>query len=158
MPDYFLPEQADQGEQVRRDENGRFVKGSSGNPAGRPPRARSAAVEAAEAVLDGAAPQLAQKALELALGGDVAALRLCLRHVVAPRRERAGPVALPPMQDAGDLARVMAAVAEAVAAGELSPAEAADLAQVFGIFARAIDASEFERRLRQAEANREPRS
>ena len=39
-------------EQEGRDENGRFVKGCSGNPGGRPLGARNKATETAELVLD----------------------------------------------------------------------------------------------------------
>lgn len=39
--------------QEGRDADGRFAKGYSGNPAGRPPGTRNKATEAAELLLDG---------------------------------------------------------------------------------------------------------
>src|SRR5579872_4703899 len=86
----------------RRDRRGRFVKGHSGNPCGRPPGIRNYATMAAEAMLDGEAEALTRKALDLALEGDTAALRLCLDRIVAPRRERAVSFAMPAIRDAAD--------------------------------------------------------
>jgi hypothetical protein len=65
-----------------------FVKGESGNPAGRPKGARNRTTLAAEALLDGQAEAITQKAIDLALDGDLVALRLCLERVLPTRRER----------------------------------------------------------------------
>lgn len=149
MPENLLQKQA---EQARRDSAGRFLKGSSGNPAGRPPGGRNAAALLAERLLDGEAEALTRKAVELALAGDGRALRLCLERLVAPRRERPVPIVLPPLRDPADLTAVMAAVAAALARGELSAGEAGDLARVVETFLRAIETGDFERRLQALEA------
>jgi hypothetical protein len=52
-----------------------FVKGQSGNPRGKPKGVRNRATLAAEALLDGEAEALTRKAVEMALGGDVMALK-----------------------------------------------------------------------------------
>src|SRR6516225_9807088 len=76
--DNFLQKQ-----QMRR---GRpFEKGRSGNPAGRPRGSRNRSTLAAQLLLQGEAEALTRKAVELALGGDPTALRLCLSHCAAPR-------------------------------------------------------------------------
>ena len=54
-------------------------------------------------LLDGEAEALTRKAVELALAGDPAALRLCLDRTVAPRRERSVELALPPIHSADDI-------------------------------------------------------
>src|SRR5258708_272852 len=54
-------------------------------------------------LLDGEAEALARKAVELALGGDPTALRLCLDRIVMPRRERAVQLMLPEVRDAADM-------------------------------------------------------
>src|SRR5215475_9848913 len=66
----------------------RFRPGVSGNPAGRPKGARNKSTLAAEALLDGEAEALTRKAVEMALGGDTVALRLCLERLVPPRKDR----------------------------------------------------------------------
>jgi len=76
-------------------------------------------------LLQGEAEALTRKAVELALGGDPTALRLCLDRLIAPHRERLVPLALPPMREPADLAASMEAITAAVARGLLSPDEAA---------------------------------
>ena len=58
--------------------NTKFKPGQSGNPKGRVPGSRNAATRAMEALLDGESDALTRKAIEMAKGGDMAALRLCL--------------------------------------------------------------------------------
>ena len=138
-------------EQVGRDENGRFVKGCSGNRSGRPLGARNKATEAAELLLDGEAEALTRMALELALGGNAAALRLCLDRIIPPRRGRPVQLGLPPVRDAGDLGCTMAAITNAAGEGVITPGEAVELARVVEIFVRAVETSDSERRLQQLE-------
>jgi hypothetical protein len=103
-------------------------------------------------LLDCEVRSLTRKALEMALAGDPAALRLCLDRVIGPRRERPIGFALPPIEGAADLHAAMAAITAAVARGEITAGEAYELSQVVDTFIRAIDASEFERRLQRLEA------
>ena len=93
---------------------GRFEKGRSGNPAGKPHGARHRATLAAEMLLDGEAQALTRKAIERALEGDSTALRLCLERIVPVRKERPLRLALPSLTNAGDAARAIAAITAAV--------------------------------------------
>jgi Family of unknown function (DUF5681) len=149
--------------QEGRDAQGRFLKGRSGNPAGafrkgrsgnprgRPPGARSKATETAELLLDGEAAALTRKAVERALEGHGMALRLCLERIIPAPRGRAVQLAVPPMRGTADLARTMAAVTTAAMQGAITPGEAADLARVVEIHVRAVEATDFDRRLRKLE-------
>jgi hypothetical protein len=130
---------------------GRFRKGQSGNPQGRPPGVRNKATEAAELLLDGEAEALTRKAMELALEGDAAALRLCLERIIPRRRGRTVQLGLPPVRGAADLGNTMAAITTAATSGAITPGEAAELARVVEIFVRAVETSDFERRLQQLE-------
>jgi hypothetical protein len=69
-------------ENTGRKQDGTFRKGVSGNPAGKPPGARHKATQAALNLLDGESESIMRKAVELALGGDMSALRLCLERIV----------------------------------------------------------------------------
>jgi hypothetical protein len=138
--------------QGERDESGRFAKGHSGNPAGRPPGTRNRATEMAEQMFDGACGALANKAVQMALDGNAIALRLCLSRIIAPRRHRPSGFALPPLKSAADLAPAMAAIAEAAADGAISTSEAAELTQIVDTFMRALEAGDVETRLRQLES------
>jgi len=66
----------------------KFQPGQSGNPNGRPKGSRNVATLALESLLDGEAEALTRKAVELALTGDIAALRLCLDRILPPRKDR----------------------------------------------------------------------
>jgi uncharacterized protein DUF5681 len=128
-----------------------FQKGQSGNPAARPRGSVNRATRAAALLLDGEAEALSRKAIELALAGDPAALRLCLDRTVAPRRERPLEVALPPIDSAADLLGAIKAVAGAVGRGAITATEGVALSQMIETFLRTIDASDFEMRLRRLE-------
>jgi hypothetical protein len=128
-----------------------FAKGQSGNPGGRPRGSMNRATRAAELLLEGEATALTRKAVELALAGDAAALRLCLDRTVAPRRERSVELALPPIHSAADILGAIKVVGGAVGRGTITPGEAVALSQMIETFLRAIDASDFENRLRRLE-------
>ena len=102
-------------------------------------------------------PHLTRKAVELALAGDQAALRLCLDRTVAPRRERAVELALPPIRSADDILAAIKVVSGAVGRGAITPCEGFTLSQMIETFLRAIDASDFESRLRELEEDQAAR-
>ena len=138
--------------QAERTPEGHFAKGFSGNPAGRQPGSRNHATRIAEMLLDGEADALTRKAVALALGGDALALRLCLDRVIAPRRDRPVHFDLPPIADIADVAKAMAAITAAVAEGAITPSEGAAVARVVDAHVRAVEASDFDRRLKALEA------
>ncbi len=146
-----------QKKQGARDELGRFPKGQSGNPAGRPVGSRNAATQLAEAMLDGEAAALTRIVLERAFEGDAAAMKLAFERIV-PRRQRTVPFALPEIAGPADLAPAMAAIARAVAEGAIAVADAAELARMVETAVRAVKASDFDRRLREMEAAIAPRA
>jgi hypothetical protein len=102
----------------------------SGNPIGRPKGSRNATTLALEALLDGQANALTKKAIDLALGGDMTALRLCLDRILPPRKDRPVSFTLAPINTAQDAAAVVSSVLAAVAAGEITPADAAEVGKL----------------------------
>ena len=87
-----------------------FEPGVSGNPNGRPRGSRNKTTLALESLLDGQATALTQKAIDLALAGDMAALRLCLDRILPPRKDRPVTFTLPPISSARDAAQTVSAV------------------------------------------------
>ena len=146
MPDIDLQKTGETGEARERD--GRFRKGRSGNPAGRPHGSVNSATRAATLLLDGEAEALTRKAVELALAGDPAALRLCLDRIIGVRRGRPVALTLPQIASIADLAAAMAAIAAAAADGMITPDEAVALSQMVESFTRTLDAAHVERRRR----------
>jgi hypothetical protein len=123
-------------------------KGPVGQPAGRRAGSRNNKTLAAAVLLAGEAEALTRRAVELALAGDPTAMRLCIERILPPCRERPVRFALPPIESAADIAPAMKAVTSELAAGIITPGEAATIAAVVDTFVRAIETSDFERRLR----------
>jgi hypothetical protein len=94
-----------------------FKPGKSGNPAGKPAGARNKTTLAVEALLDGEAETLTRKAIELALGGDMQALRLCLDRIAPARKDRLVQIKLPALNSASDAVMASAAIMDALSAG-----------------------------------------
>ena len=133
-----------------RNTDGTFGPGNPGKPQG----ARHKATQAALALLDGQAEALTQKAVETALAGDTAALRLCLERIVPPRKDAPVTFALPPMTAAADAAKGAAAVLAAVAIGDLTPTEGAHVMGLIETYRRTLETSELEARLAALEDGR----
>jgi len=131
-----------------RNSDGTFRHGNPGKPRG----ARHKATVAALALLDGEADRLTRRAVDLALYGDVTALRLCLERIAPPRKDAPVTFDLPPMRSAGDAAKAAGAVLEAVAEGELTPIEGAHVMGLVDAYRRTLEASELEARLAALEA------
>ena len=127
-----------------------FAKGN--RPAGRRPGSRNKKTLAAAVLLEGEAEALTRRAVELALAGDPTAMRLCIERILPLCRERMVRFALPPIESAADIAPAMKAVTSALAAGMITPGEAATIAAVVDTFIRAIETSDFDRRLQIIEA------
>jgi hypothetical protein len=128
-------------------QGGRFQPGRSGNPAGKPKGARNRATRAAEALLDGESEELTRKAIELAKAGDGTALRLCLERLIPARRDRPVSFDLPAIETANDAAKAMGAILQAVAEGEISPSEGAEVARLLEGYVKTLETADFERRL-----------
>ena len=106
---------------------------------------------AVQVLLAGEGAALTRRAIELALDGDQQAMRLCLERTVGPCRDRAVAFEMPPIKSAADLAPAMSAIAAATAEGAITPREAMQLGQVVEAYVRAVEATEFERRLKALE-------
>ena len=120
----------------------RFEKGTSGNPNGRPKGSRNRSTLAAETLLDGEAEALTRKAIELALDGDLGAVRLCLERLIPARRSRVIQFDLPETSTVEDVVIAYDAVITAMADGEISPDEAATVAGVLESKRKAIETVE----------------
>jgi hypothetical protein len=129
----------------------RFKPGRSGNPAGRPKGSRNVTTVALETLLDGQAEALTKKAVELALDGDMAALRLCMDRILPPRKDRPVTFTLPEIKSVQDAARTLSAVIGAVAAGELTPIDAAEISKLMDSYVKAFESSEIVERLERLE-------
>src|SRR5258707_7959577 len=136
---------------MEESQDSRWKKGQSGNPNGRAAGSRNRATLALETLLDGQAEALTQKAIDLALAGDMAALRLCLDRILPPRKDRPVSIEMPTIDTAEDAKATSAALLAAVAAGSLTPSEAAEIGKLVDSHVKAIETTEVLARLDKLE-------
>lgn len=130
---------------------GRFKKGQSGNPAGKPKGARHKTTLAVQALLDGEAEALTRKAVDLALAGDIAALRLCLERIAPARKDTPVSIDLPEIASTLSASEAIAAVLYAVAKGNITPSEGSEIAKLVDCYIRTIETHDFNKRLAELE-------
>lgn len=109
---------------------GRFKKGESGNPSGRP-RGIQDKRTALRGLLEPHADDLAQKAVDLALEGDTTALRLCLERICPALRAKDEPVNVDGLN--GTLTEQAQRIVKAMGSGVLTPSEAAHMLQALAM-------------------------
>ncbi len=139
------------GAEAARDPNGRFLPGATGNPSGRPPGSRNRGNALVDELLESRARQLTRKAIEMALKGNVLALRLCLERLAPARRERAMLLELPPPASAEGISAGFSKVVDAMATGELTPSETNSAAELLESARRSLETTELARRIEEME-------
>ena len=95
----------------------------------------------------GEAEAITRKAIEMAKAGDGAAVRLCLDRIAPARKDRPVPFTLPTLETAADAKNAAAAIVRAVADGDLTPSEAAELSKLLDNFIRIVEATDVQARL-----------
>ena len=131
-----------------------FEKGESGNPAGRPRGARNQATLLIQNLLADDAEAIGRKAIEMAKSGDLAAIRLCMDRLAPARKDEPVAYELPPIEKPADSVAATASIVAAVAAGELTPSQAAEVSKVIDIHVRALENKGFDERLTKLENQR----
>jgi hypothetical protein len=135
-----------------RNSDGTFAPGNS--LGGRTPGSRNAVTRAVESLLEGQADALTQRAIEKALEGDGAALRLCLDRIAPPRKDAPITFALPPIRSAADTVSASAALLDAVAAGDVTPDEAGRVMALLTAHKALVETGDLEARIAALETKR----
>jgi hypothetical protein len=97
-----------------------FLPGVSGNPAGRRPGTKTRKQALVESLFEGEVAEIAQKALEMARGGNTDCIRLVLDRVAPVRRGRPVNFKLPPVSDAADIVKCFSEILRSCANGTLT--------------------------------------
>jgi Family of unknown function (DUF5681) len=126
-----------------RNPDGTFASGNPGKPKG----SRHRATQAVEAMLEGQQEALTQAAIDKALEGDVTALRLCIDRIAPARKDTPVSFQLPEIDTAKDAANAGRTILKAVAAGEITPLEAATVMGLVEQFRRTLETTELEQRI-----------
>jgi hypothetical protein len=130
-----------------RDASGRFMPGTSGNPAGKRPGTRNRKTVLAEALRDGEDTTVARVVIDKATAGDAVAARFLLSLLSPKPRGRPIELDLPEDARAGDVLAAFDATLAAMAAGEITPEEALTITKVLDFRRRAIETLALERRV-----------
>jgi hypothetical protein len=133
-----------------------FEPGNSGNPHGRPKGSRNKTTIVIEALFDGEAAAITRKAIEKALEGNMAALRLCVERLLPARRDRPVIFELSKIATAADALEASSAVLVACSEGTLSPREASEVMALVATHTRTLELTEIEVRLAALENARKP--
>ena len=131
-----------------RDRKGRFAPGNPGRPKG----ARHKATQAVEHLMQHQVERITSAVIEAAAKGDMQAARLVLDRIAPARREAAVSIDMPNIESAADLPMAIAAILQAVSAGELTPTEAAKITQTIEAAGSAIELSDLDQRIAAIEA------
>lgn len=135
-----------------RKSDGRFAPGNT--LGGRTPGSRNKTTIAIETLLEGEHEALTRKAIEMALEGDVTALRLCLDRIAPARKDCPVSFSLPPIKTAEDAVLASSALLSAVAAGEVTPDEAARVMSLLTAHKGLVETCDLETRIAKLEAKK----
>jgi hypothetical protein len=94
----------------------------------------------------------------LALKGDPTALRLCMERLIPPCKVPNSRFRLLPIKTAAHLVKALPALAQEVARGRLSAQEGESIARLMECQQRAIEAVDYEKRIRWLEQSRNKRT
>ncbi|MDB4438244.1 DUF5681 domain-containing protein [bacterium] len=136
----------------KRQSDGTFAKGTSGNPKGRPKSElaalRKQIVPEAQAIL--------QQVVDKALDGDLTAAKLILDRVLPPLKPVSAPVT-GHIDQAKTLAGQAQAILTAASSGEVSSDIAAQLIQAVANLCRIVETEELKDRIQAIEAAIQPK-
>lgn len=120
-----------------------WQKGQSGNPGGRSPG--TGEVARLRAQIAEHLPEIIEKQVELAKGGDSQAARLLLERVIPPMRPVEGAAPIDMVE--GSLTEQGRAVFAALASGALAPTQGAAVITALGGLAKIMETDELARRV-----------
>lgn len=119
---------------------------------GRPEGSRNKATIALQTMLDGHGEAITRKCALMAMQGDATGMRLCMERLLPPRREQPVKFKVGPATTAAEVAAAVSAVLQAVAVGQLTPAEGQMIAAILEGRRRVIETEEHEARLQVIES------
>lgn len=132
-------------------ENGRFKKGKSGNPRGKPKGAKHKASMMAEMLFENEIAAVCHQVIDQAKEGNMQAAKIILDRLLPPRKDRPINFKLPFIQNAADALKASRLICHAVGNGELTPLEGESLSKIVEVQAKNIDLFDFGIRLQAIE-------
>ena len=137
-------------------QGGRFQKGRSGNPDGRPKGSRNKTTLIAQSLLEGEAEALVRKVVQLALEGDLTCLRICLERLVPLKKDAPIDFRFPQIAAIADMPKLFAAVTAKLDQGEITPSETKTLIDLAEGIRKSLEVVELEQRVSALEKRAKP--
>lgn len=131
-----------------------FQPGQSGNPAGKPKGTRNHATRMVLSLMEGNVEAITQAVIDAARQGDLAAAKLVIERIAPPVRERPLDIHLPATDSAEGIREAQSAIVQAVACGDLLPAEGTTLSTIVEAKRKAMETLELEQRITALEAKK----
>lgn len=133
---------------------GRFQKGQSGNPNGRPKGSRNKASLIVQSMIEGEAEEIAKKLLEMAKQGEMQAIKMIVERLLPPMKELPlnADLSIAGINEASDITASYSSLFDDVAAGEITLSEAKELANLLEGKRKAIETLEVKARLDELKA------
>jgi hypothetical protein len=129
--------------------SGRFQKGQSGNPLGRPKGSRNKATLISEQMMEEEGPNIVRTVIDMAVAGNPMMLKLCLERIMPARKERAAALELPKVERSQDVPAASSAIIAAMGEGTLSVVEAKMHLEVLEMHKRTLEAAEHKARMEE---------
>jgi len=133
---------------------GQWTKGISGNPAGRPTGSRNRSTVLMEELLEGQSEVLISMLINLALSGNVAALRLCLDRLLPVRRHRPINLNLAEVRTAKDVTEAMSQIVAATAEGQITPNDGEAMTNILSFQLKALSVADLDQRNEAVESSK----
>lgn len=127
--------------------SGRFKPGNPGKPKG----ARHKTTLLAEKLMQADAREIVRAVLDSAKGGDMTAARIIFDRIAPARRDNPVSFELPRIERPADAVAAHSAILAAVANGEITPGEAAEVSKLIDGFVKTIELAEIDERLKRLE-------
>lgn len=129
-----------------------FVKGTSGNPKGKPRGVRHTATQISYALMEGNLEKVLAAVIDKAKSGDMAACRMIIDKVLPNTKDRTVALDLPLINDLEGVGKAQAEVLQAVTLGDISPNEGERIASIIEARRRSIETIDLEARICRLES------
>jgi uncharacterized protein DUF5681 len=121
---------------------------------GRPKGSKNKITKKMQELLEKYSESILQKCMSMALKGDRMAMKLCIERLFPARRDGFVQMPLPRTHTVEQLAASSERVLQAIARGQITPAEGEAISRILEDRRRVIESTELESRLEALEANR----
>ena len=124
-----------------------FVKGTSGNPKGKPRGVRHAATQISYALMEGNLEGVLVTIIERAKSGDMTACRMIVDKVLPNTKDRPIVLDLPLIDDLDGVGKAQAEILQAVSVGDITPNEGERITSIIEARRRSIETIDLEARI-----------